>query len=87
MSEEMLYQKNIARCEKLVRQEHHDWSTLTGHKIAVLHHTHGCDPETLCWILGSEMPCQLRKEYELEMEKERSRSRDSQVKQIVSAAL
>lgn len=79
-----LYMDTIARCERMVRREHKDWSTLTGEKIAVLHHTHGCGVEELEWILDSSIPRQLRSDYEAVMETERARSRAAQVKEVIT---
>lgn len=83
--EHRLYQDTIARCERTVRREHQDWSTLTGEKIAVLHHTHGCGPEELEWLLDSSMPVQLRRDYEAAMEVERGRSRTAMVRTVALA--
>ena len=78
-----LYKKTISKCEQLVRLEHKDWSTLTGKKIAVLYHTHGCGIEELEWIFDSSIPKQLKEDFEEAMEVERNRSRTAQVKELV----
>lgn len=82
--EHKLYKETIAKCERLVKSEHKDWSTLTGEKIAILHHTHGCGVEELEWILNSSIPKSLRVDYEAAMEVERTRSRNAQVKEVIT---
>lgn len=84
--EHALYMETIARCERMVRRRHKDWSTLTGEKIAVLHHTHGCGVEELEWILDSTIPRQLLADYEAAMDNERARSRAAQVKEIITVS-
>src|SRR3990167_8130473 len=87
VDEYWLYMKTIAKYERMVRSEHKDWLKLTGEKIAVLHHTHGCGVEELEWILDSSIPRQLRMDYESVMETERSRSRSAQVKQVIAVQI
>jgi hypothetical protein len=48
---------------------------LTGKTLAILHHTHGYDPETVAGIV--EIPSKLMDDYKLEMELEKARSREN----------
>lgn len=56
---------------------------MNGETLAVLHHTHGYDPETVASIVS--VPPQMLADYHRLMELERSRSRAAQVKEIIYA--
>ena len=55
---------------------------MNGETLAVLHHTHGYDPETVASIV--DVPPQMLADYHAAMETERARSRAAQVKQIIT---
>lgn len=57
---------------------------LNGETLAILHHTHGYDPETV-EAMGYIVTSQMRQDYEIFMEKERKRSQASHKKEIVMA--
>ncbi len=56
---------------------------LTGDTLAILHHTHGIDPETVSAVI--EVPSAVSAEYHAVMELERERSRASMVRTVVMA--
>ena len=55
---------------------------MNGETLAVLHHTHGYDPETVASIV--DVPPQMLADYHAAMETERARSRAAQVKEIIT---
>lgn len=55
---------------------------MSGATLAVLHHTHGYDPETVAGCV--EVPTALMVDYHVAMETERNRSRDAHRPQIVA---
>jgi hypothetical protein len=55
---------------------------MNGETLAVLHHTHGYDPETVTSIV--DVPPQMLADYHSAMEKERARSRAAQVKEAIT---
>lgn len=55
---------------------------MSGKTLAVLHHTHGYDPEIVESIVT--IPPQIMSEYHQAMEKERERSRKSLNREIVA---
>ena len=55
---------------------------MSGDTLAVLHHTHGYDPETVAGVV--DVPPQMLADYHAAMETERARSRSAQVKQIIT---
>lgn len=63
---------------------------LSGETLAVLHHTHGCDPEAVTMALDAEHPDlaatvnSLMPDYELAMQRERERSRAAHKSEIVT---
>jgi len=56
---------------------------MSGETLALLHHTHGYDPETVSTVV--EVPHQMLSDYHAAMEAERARSRAAQVKEVVMA--
>lgn len=56
---------------------------MSGQTLAVLHHTHGYDPEIVSGVM--DVPKQMLTEYNSAMETERERSRASHVKQVITA--
>lgn len=48
---------------------------VTGESLAILHHTHGYDPETVACII--DIPEDCITQYHIAMDVERERSRDS----------
>ena len=55
---------------------------MNGETLAVLHHTHGYDPETVASIV--DVPPQMLADYHAAMETERARSRAAQVKEVIT---
>ena len=55
---------------------------MNGETLAVLHHTHGYDPEAVASIV--DVPPQMLADYHAAMETERARSRAAQVKEIIT---
>ena len=55
---------------------------MSGETLAVLHHTHGYDPETLAGVV--RIPDELMKDYHMEMEKQRALSRACHVKEVIN---
>lgn len=55
---------------------------MNGETLAVLHHTHGYDPETVASIVT--VPPQILADYHAAMETERARSRAAQVKEVIT---
>jgi len=62
-AEEERYRKLRDRNEKLIKAQYHDPAQLTGKTLAMLHHTHGCDPTMVEDILGIGLPEPLHDEY------------------------
>jgi hypothetical protein len=56
---------------------------MNGATLAVLHHTHGYDPETVASIV--DVPPPMLEDYHTAMEAERARSRSAQVKEVITA--
>jgi len=57
---------------------------LNGRTLAILHHTHGYEPETVATVCGFEITPHMV-DYEVAMNEERSRSRAKQKKEIIVA--
>jgi len=57
---------------------------MSGDTLAILHHTHGFDAETVSCIV--DVSPQMLSDYHVAMELERERSRGAQVKDVISAA-
>lgn len=57
---------------------------LNGETLAILHHTYGCDPETVASVCNVEIKSFMA-DYEQSMEEERARSRACQKKEIIVA--
>jgi len=55
---------------------------MNGETLAVLHHTHGYDPETVASIV--DVPPQMLADYHAAMETERARSRAAKVKEVIT---
>lgn len=55
---------------------------MTGETLAVLHHTHGYDLETVASIV--DVPPQILSDYHAAMETERARSHAAQVKEVIT---
>lgn len=55
---------------------------MNGETLAVLHHTHGYDPETVASIV--DVPPQMLADYHAAMATERARSRTAQVKEVIT---
>lgn len=55
---------------------------MNGETLAILHHTHGYDPETVARIVG--VPTKILEDYRAAMETERAHSRAAQVKEIIT---
>ena len=55
---------------------------MSGDTLAVLHHTHGYDQETVAGVV--DVPPQMLADYHTAMETERARSRAAQVKQVIT---
>lgn len=55
---------------------------MNGETLAVLHHTHGYDPETVASIVA--VPPQMLADYHAAMQAERARSRAAQVKEVIT---
>ena len=49
--------------EARVRKLFPDLAAVTGAALARLHHTHGCDPETVQAILGVDLSVSVKEEY------------------------
>jgi len=58
---------------------------MSGETLAMLHHTHGYDPETVDGVVT--VPTDVMADYHTAMERERERSRCAQVKEVVSCVL
>jgi alanyl-tRNA synthetase len=58
---------------------------VTGESLAILHHTHGYDPETVACII--DVPGDCITEYHAAMDAERERSRDSLKREQVMARI
>lgn len=58
---------------------------MSGETLAVLHHTHGYDAETVAGVL--DVPPQMLADYRDAMEAERARSRGAQVKELVAVTI
>ena len=56
---------------------------MSGETLAVLHHTHGYDPETVDGVVN--VPPQIMADYQAAMETERDRSRAAIVREVVTA--
>lgn len=56
---------------------------MSGETLAVLHHTHGYDPETVDGVVN--VPPQIMADYHTAMETERDRSRAAIVREVVTA--
>ena len=56
---------------------------ISGETLALMHHTHGYDPETVASIV--EIPPKLMTEYNLAIAAEKSRSRHAQTRQMITA--
>jgi hypothetical protein len=56
---------------------------MSGETLAVLHHTHGYDPETVDGVVS--VPPQIMADYHTAMETERDRSRAAIVREVVTA--
>lgn len=55
---------------------------MSGETLAVLHHTHGYDPETVDGVVS--VPPQIMADYHTAMETERDRSRAAIVREVVT---
>lgn len=58
---------------------------MTGESLAILHHTHGYDPETVACIVDVPADCMV--DYEAAMKVERERSRDSLKREQIMAQI
>lgn len=56
---------------------------MSGETLAILHHTHGYDPETVAGIV--DVPPQMLTDYHTAMEEERCRSRAAFVRDVITA--
>ena len=56
---------------------------MSGKTLAMLHHTHGFDPETVSGIV--DVPPELLAEYHVEMDKERERSAAAHISEEIRA--
>ena len=83
LEEEIQYRESVKKARKLIEKDHKDWSTLTGKKLAVLHHTHGCGIEEIEWIFNDSIPKKLKEDYEKEMEIEKERSRKARKTEVI----
>ncbi len=83
LGEEQKFFALLTRAEKEVPKliERHGMS---GETLALLHHTHGYDPETVSGVVN--VPAELLAEYNDRMERERAMSRAAQVKEIIRIA-
>ena len=57
---------------------------LSGETLAILHHTHGHEPETVAMVTGLDLNTYLA-DYEVSMEEERARSRACHKREIIVA--
>ena len=57
---------------------------LSGETLAILHHTHGYEPETVASVIELDIKSYMA-DYEKSMEEERARSRARQKKEIIVA--
>ena len=55
---------------------------MSGETLAVLHHTHGFDPETVDGVVP--VPPQVMADYHIAMEAERERSRAAIVREVIT---
>lgn len=55
---------------------------MSGETLAILHHTHGYDPETVDGVVP--VPSQIMADYHTAMEEERDRSRAAIVREVIS---
>jgi alanyl-tRNA synthetase len=66
---------------------------MSGKTLAVLHHTHGYDLDTVAGVMGSEpspqrvFSAEILREYEAAMEMEQTRSRDAQKREVITGHL
>ena len=58
---------------------------MSGESLAILHHTHGYDPETVGSVIS--IPNEVMADYHVAMDAEKRRSRDAVVKNIVTVSL
>ena len=82
--EHELYMETIRNCETIVKKLYKSVQEVTGKELAYLHTTHGCDPETLEYILGDTLPKQIYEDYKGFMEYERSLSRSAMKREVIS---
>lgn len=79
--EEDKYQQLLSKAEKEIPKIIKKLGQLSGKTLAILHHTHGYDPEVVADII--ETPSHLLKDYYAEMEKEKFISRAKATKTII----
>ena len=72
-----LFEKAKTHVPKLVRK-----LGMSGATLAILHHTHGYDPETVAGVV--DVPAEVMAGYHHEMETERCRSRKAIVREVIS---
>jgi hypothetical protein len=75
-----LYDKAAREVPKLV-----DRLGMSGEALAILHHTHGYDPETVDSVVS--VPREIMAEYHAKMELEREKSRKAIVKNVIEVKL
>ncbi|MEY4489628.1 MAG: hypothetical protein RIQ79_2136 [Verrucomicrobiota bacterium] len=84
--EEKLFEKVLDRAKKLANEI--DVATLTGEKLARLHHTHGVDPSMLEVALmeaGRSLPQQLHDDYQRTYAEHRATGKRGLVREIIVA--
>jgi hypothetical protein len=81
--EEKNFSKLIERAKTFV-PKFIEKNKLSGDTLAILHHTHGYEPETVATVCGVEISIHMA-DYQIAMEEERARSRASQKKEIIVA--
>lgn len=81
--EEDLYFSTLERCKKLVLETFEKVEDINAESLAVLYHTHGCDPSVVEEVLDCRISEKIHEEFMFLMNKERERSRAAIKKEII----
>lgn len=81
-AEEVKFLKLLERAEKEVPRIIKKLGGMSGETLAILHHTHGYDPETVDGVVP--VPSHIMADYHTAMETERERSRAAIVRKVVT---
>lgn len=81
-AEEVKFLKLLERAEKEVPRIIKKLGGMSGETLAILHHTHGYDPETVDGVVP--VPSHIMTDYHTAMETERERSRAAIVRKVVT---